>query len=106
MEITPLPFNRLVGITRSAKSGECLLAEPADIGFGVLPVVRRIEAKFRNPATGAVHSKMGPRDPSLTECRTLLASRGRAHFTGAVDIFDQTGAHALATRVEWFVARR
>jgi acyl-coenzyme A thioesterase PaaI-like protein len=40
-----------------ATSGEYLIRELKSIGFEVVPVVRRLEAKFRKPAVGAVFSK-------------------------------------------------
>jgi acyl-coenzyme A thioesterase PaaI-like protein len=138
MDVTGLPFNRLVGIERpalegavlglpaadrytnhlgtvhasallalaEATSGECLILELRDIGFEVLPVVRRIEAKFRKPAMGAVHSRLGDLGDSMTVFRAGLAARGRALVAVPVDVFDASGAHALSASVEWFVAKR
>jgi acyl-coenzyme A thioesterase PaaI-like protein len=138
MDITALPFNRLVGIERStvagtvlclpadgryanhlgtvhasallalaeATSGECLISGLMDPGFEVAPVVRRIEAKFRRAATGAVRSRLGDMGDALAECRAALASRGRALITVPVEIIDASGIPALAANIEWFVAPR
>lgn len=137
MDITGLPFNRLVGIERStiegavlglpagerytnhlgtvhasallalaeATSGECLIAGLRDLGLDVLPVVRRVEAKFRKAANGAVHSRLGEMGDSMREFRETLSSRGRALVTIPVDVFDASGTHALTASVEWFVVR-
>ncbi len=136
MDITALPFNRHVGIERSAingavlslpsnekyanhlgtvhasallalaeaTSGECLVAGLADVGLGLVPVVRRIEAKFRRSATGAVHSRIGEMGDTLTEFRVTLAARGRAHVSIPVDVHDAEGSLVLTSRVEWFVS--
>src|ERR1700681_4005124 len=40
-----------------ATSGECLLQHFPDLGSGVLAVVRRLEAKFRNPLRGRILSR-------------------------------------------------
>jgi acyl-coenzyme A thioesterase PaaI-like protein len=136
IEITALPFNRLVGLERSAiegavlalpadekytnhlgtvhasallalaeaTSGECLIVGLGDLGSGVLPVVRRIEAKFRKPARGAVHSRLGEMGNSMRQLREALSAKGRALISVPVDVFDASGAHALAASVEWFVA--
>jgi acyl-coenzyme A thioesterase PaaI-like protein len=137
MDITGLPFNRLVGIERSAiegaalglpagerytnhlgtvhasallalaeaTSGDCLIAGLGDLGLDVLPVVRRVEAKFRKPARGAVHSKLGDTGDSMRELREALVAKGRALIPIPVDVYDASGTHALSASFEWFVAR-
>jgi hypothetical protein len=137
MDITALPFNRLVGIERpsaggsvlglpagerytnhlgtvhagallalaEAASGECLVGGLEGLGFEVTPVVRRLDAKFRKPARGAVQSKIGDMGDSMREFREALSARGRALVSIPVDVFDASGTHALAATVEWFVAR-
>jgi acyl-coenzyme A thioesterase PaaI-like protein len=136
MDITALPFNRHVGIERSAidgavlelpsnekytnhlgtvhasallalaeaTSGECLIAGLADASVGVLPVVRRIEAKFRRSATGAVHSTVGNMGDAMKAFRETLASRGRALVSIPVDVHDSAGSLVLTSRVDWFVS--
>jgi hypothetical protein len=89
-----------------ATSGDCLIAGLGDLGFEVVPVVRRIEAKFRKPAAGAIHSKLGKAAPPMAEFRAALAARGRALVAIPVDVFDASGTHALAAVIEWFVAKR
>lgn len=138
MDITGLPFNRFVGIERSAAegavlglpadaryanhlgtvhasallalaeatSGECLISGLGDLGFDVVPVVRRIEAKFRRPAEGAVHSKLGDTGDSILKLRQALSAKGRSLISIPVDVFDASGTHALAAKVEWFVQKR
>ena len=138
MDVTRLPFNRLVGIERSsmegavlglpgddryanhlgtvhasallalaeATSGQCLAAGLEGIGFEVVPVVRRLEAKFRNPARGAIHSRIRHMGGSIATFRDALARRGRALITIPVDVLDSSGAHALEATVDWFVAKR
>jgi hypothetical protein len=71
--------------------------------LSVLPVVRRIEAKFRKPASGAIYSRLGNLGSLMGEFRATLSARGRALIAIPVDIFDMTGAHVLAATVEWFV---
>jgi len=89
-----------------ATSGDYLIREFADVGFEVLPVVRRLEAKFRKPAFGAVFSKMNVGREKKEEFTSALKSKGRALLEISVDVYDETGTHALTAVVEWFVARR
>src|SRR5262245_60721358 len=90
MDITQIPFNKFIGITRQegepgfllqlgdspnyenhlgtihasvqlalaeAASGEYLMQKFPGLGKGVLPVVRRLEAKFRNALKGKIMAK-------------------------------------------------
>jgi acyl-coenzyme A thioesterase PaaI-like protein len=138
MDITALPFNRLVGIERStiegavlgipanekytnhlgtvhasallalaeATSGECLIAGLASAGIDVVPLVRRIEAKFRRTAAGAIHSRLGDMGDSMREFRVALAAKGRALVSIPVDVLDASGTLVLTSRVDWFVTAK
>lgn len=87
-----------------AASGEFLLRAlgPAS---GVVPVVRRLEAKFRKPANGAVTSTVSTPPETLEQLRTDLAAKGRAIITVAVELHDESGAHTLSATVEWFITQ-
>ena len=89
-----------------ASSGDYLIRELDGIGFEVLPVVRRLEAKFRKPAFGAVFSKMSVSKEKRDEFISTLRSKGRGLLEIPVDVHDEKGTHALAAVVEWFVARK
>jgi acyl-CoA thioesterase FadM len=88
-----------------ATSGECLVAALAGSGFGVVPVVRRIEAKFRTPARGAIYSKLGKMGDSMEVFTKTLASRGRALVAIPVNVLNASGTLVLTSHVEWFVTR-
>jgi acyl-coenzyme A thioesterase PaaI-like protein len=138
MTIEELPFNQLIGITRSdrensvlslpndirytnhlgtvhagaqlalaeATSGEYLLREFKDVGFEVVPVVRRLEAKFRKPAYGAIFSKVNVTPEKKEEFISSLRNKRRALLEIQVDVFDEKDVHSLAAVIEWFVARK
>lgn len=138
MDVTQLPFNRLIGLARSdkdgallalpaddrytnhlgtvhasallslaeASSGEFMLREFSSLGFDVLPVVRRLEAKFRKPAMSAVYASVTADQEKRGEFIATLATRGRALFEVQVDIHDASGTHAFSATVEWFVAKK
>lgn len=89
-----------------ATSGDYLIKALNGIGFEVLPVVRRLEAKFRKPAYGAVFSTLGVAPEKKAEFLSTLRAKGRALIEIQVDIHDEQGMHALAATIEWFVARQ
>jgi len=72
----------------------------------VVPVVRRIESKFRKPAQGATRAAATLAPEAKTEFLAALAGKGRALLAVAVEVYDESGAHALSATVEWFVAKR
>ena len=89
-----------------ASSGEYLLREFGSLPYPVLPVVRRVEAKFRKPARGAVHSRVSVPPAERDAFVQTLAERGRALLAVRADVHDDQGVHVLATTIEWFVARQ
>lgn len=89
-----------------ASSGALLLGKYGTLGFEVVPVVRRMETKFRKPAQGAVHSKASISSEQDAQFVAALTTKGRALVEVGVDLHDEHGTHALSATVEWFVAKR
>jgi acyl-coenzyme A thioesterase PaaI-like protein len=87
-----------------ASSGEFLLRAFGSAS-GVVPVVRRLEAKFRKPANGAITSTVSTPPAALEQVRADLAAKGRAIVSVAVELHDESGAHTLSATVEWFITR-
>ena len=87
-----------------ASSGEFLLRHFRSTE-GILPVVRRLEAKFRKPANGAVTSAVTAAPAALEQMDAELASKGRSLIPVTVELHDESGAHVLSATVEWFIQR-
>src|SRR6266478_1601972 len=87
-----------------ASSGEFLLRHFGSTE-GLVPVVRRLEAKFRKPANGAVTSVASAAPESLAQLDAELASKGRSDIPTTVELHDESGAHTLSATVEWFIHR-
>ena len=85
-----------------ASSGEFLLQSIGGIA-GIVPVVRRLEAKFRKPSQGRVQSTASVAENALDELRTSLSDKRRALISVHVELFDETGVHTLSATVEWFI---
>ncbi len=133
--VTELAFNGLVGLQRGSEeslltlpsgpqylnhlgtvhAGALLtLAEGASGEFllqhfgaveGVVPVVRRLEAKFRKPAHGVVHSRVTTSAEQLEQVKNDLAAKGRVLVGITVELHDQSGTHVLSATVDWFVTK-
>ena len=87
-----------------ASSGEFLL-RAFGTATGVVPIVRRLESKFRKPANGAITSTVSTPPESLEQVRADLAATGRAMLSVAIELHDESGAHTLSATVEWFITR-
>jgi acyl-coenzyme A thioesterase PaaI-like protein len=87
-----------------ASSGEFLLRHFGSVE-GLVPVVRRLESKFRKPANGAVTSAASAAEEQLAQMTADLAAKGRALLSIAVELHDESGAHVLSATVEWFVQK-
>jgi len=87
-----------------ATSGEFLLHALGST-VGVIPVVRRLEAKFRKSANGTLTSTVTTPSETLDALRADLAAKGRALISVTVELHDESGAHTLSATVEWFISR-
>ena len=86
-----------------ASSGEFLLRSLGGMD-GLLPVVRRLEAKFRKPATGVIQSVASVLEGALDALQTGLATKGRGLISVNVELHDDSFTHVLSATVEWFIA--
>lgn len=87
-----------------ATSGEFLLRAFSP-GSGVIPVVRRLESKFRKPAHGSLTSTVTTPPEALDQLRADLAAKGRAIISITVELHDESGTHTLSATVEWFLTK-
>ena len=88
-----------------AASGEFLLRQFGEVAE-IVPVVRRMEAKFRRPAKGAVTAAAKTDEAELTRVEEDLARKGRALFHIEVELQDEAGERVFEATVEWFLQRR
>lgn len=88
-----------------AGSGEFLVRQLGDIKE-VVPVVRKLEAKFRTPATGRVSSRCLVTQSIVTRWADELVSRGRVSASIPVEVVDSNGIVVMSAIVEWFISKR
>jgi hypothetical protein len=137
MDVTQLPFNRLIGLEASPDNSGFLVCLPegpqytnhldtihasallavAEAGSGaflvrqfgpipgLVPVVRRLEARFRKPARGRISARVTVGAQEVERWSAELAARGRALVPVPVEVVDAGGVIALSAVVEWFVAQ-
>ncbi len=87
-----------------ACSGEFLLKALAGQTL-LIPVVRRVEAKFKKPANGKITAKVSDTQSDIRNAIAELNVKGRCLLTIHVDLYDQSGQHTLASSFSWFIAK-
>jgi len=71
-----------------------------------IPLVRRVEAKFRRPATGRVSARATVAAGEVQRWASEMATRGRVLAGVTVEVVDESGSIILNARIEWFIARK
>jgi hypothetical protein len=89
-----------------ATSGEHLMKQFPEFGQGVLAVVRRMEAKFRNPLKGKVMSRARISKEEADKITELLQTKGRGLIGVEVEVVGADGVVGLIATVEWFVQKQ
>jgi acyl-coenzyme A thioesterase PaaI-like protein len=135
MDVTQLPFNRLIGLQNGAAEDE-LVSLPGDARYGnhlgtvhaaallavaeagsgeflqrampavegIIPVVRRLEAKFRKPAYGRVSARAQVDAEAVERWAAELNTRGRVLASVPVEVIDEQQNVVMSATVEWFLA--
>jgi len=137
MDITKIPFNQFIGVTKSAKSGYLLMLDnrpeyrnhldtvhagalfalaEASSGYfllnefsevtDIVPVVRKVEVKYRKPATGVIFSKAQFQETEKEDVLNMLIQKGRTTLKVTVSLFDEANAEVMQSVFEWFVTKK
>ena len=85
-------------------SAEFLLQHFNEV-VGYVPVVRRLEAKFRRSARGRVSARASVEGDALNRLSSDLRTKGRALIRVSVEVVDEGEMVVLSGVVEWFIAR-
>ena len=86
-----------------AEAGSGGLLDAFGSADGFVPVVRRVETKYRFPATGRVSARAVVLTDDVERWKVELASRGRLSATVMMEVVDETGRVVMTAAVEWFV---
>jgi len=87
-----------------ATSGHFLLNEFSEL-TNIVPVVRKVEIKYKKPTTGGVFSKAKFIETEKNGTLEALTERGRAIIKVEVSLFDETEVMIMQSVFEWFVTK-
>ena len=135
MDVSQLPFNRLIGLELAMPDSGFLVSLPDHLQYtnhlgtvhgsallavaeaasgvllaqmfshvaGAVPVVRKLEAKFRKPAQGRISARCKETPEEFANWLTELQKRGRVSVAIPVEVIDQTENVVMSAAVEWFI---
>jgi len=87
-----------------ATSGHFLLNEFSEL-TNIVPVVRKVEIKYRKPATGGIFSRAKFLETEKNEVLEALTQRGRVIIKVEVSLFEETDVLIMRSVFEWFVTK-
>ncbi len=73
---------------------------------GLVPVVRRVEAKFRKPGRGRISARALVTAEEASRWSAELARRGRVVASVPIEVVGSDGETAVSATIDWFIARR
>jgi len=88
-----------------ASSGYFLLNEFSKLS-DIVPVVRKVETKYKKPATSCIFSKAEFQDTDKNEVLDMLNQKGRAILKVEVSLFDEVEVLIMQSIFEWFVTKQ
>jgi len=88
-----------------ASSGYFLLNEFSEL-TDIVPVVRKVETKYRKPALGAIFSKAQFQENKKEEIMDTLNQKGRTSLKVSVSLFDEADVKVMKSVFEWFVTKK
>lgn len=88
-----------------AASAECLQRHfGADVGRA-FAVVRSVEVRYRQPATGDLLAYGEPDESTCLRLVPTLTERGRSRAVILIDLKDRAGTLTFHGKFEWFISR-
>lgn len=88
-----------------ATSGFFLINEFHDL-TNIIPVVRKVETKYRKPAKGRIYSKAGFEGTDRRRIIEELSEKQRTLITVRVLLYDSEGINVMQSDFEWFLVMK
>ena len=72
---------------------------------GLVPVVRRVEAKFRKPGRGRVSARALVAPEEVSRWSAELTRRGHVVASVPIEVVGSDGQTVVSATIDWFIAR-
>lgn len=86
-----------------ACSGEFLLQLFSEQAGQIIPVVRKVETKFKKPAAGTLFARASLSTQSKTDILLKLEHKGRVIIGVEVEVCDTEQQITMTARIDWFI---
>lgn len=86
-----------------ATSGYFLMTNFPEFKSGIIPVVRKVDVKYKKPANGKIDSTASLIGQSIDEIKNQLSTRKRVSLTLKIELFDVNNINVMTGHFEWFV---
>jgi acyl-coenzyme A thioesterase PaaI-like protein len=86
-----------------AASGEFLMQTMPGFKDQAVGVLRRVEAKFKNPMQGKIAARAVSTAAEMREATALLSAKGRAIIPVSVEVVDAGNRVGLHATFHWFI---
>jgi len=94
-----------LALAEAATGDRLIQLFPELVGL-VIPVVRKVEAKFKNPLQGKITARTSTKESEVEEFRRSISVKGRGFITVHAEVVDAAGAVGLSSSFDWFVQKR
>ncbi|WP_294550283.1 DUF4442 domain-containing protein [uncultured Bacteroides sp.] len=88
-----------------ATSGHYLLEQFNELS-DIIPVVRKVEVKYRKPAIGRVYSMAKLRDIEKCDVVEAMNQKGRISLYVDISLFNKEDVLVMQATFEWFITKK
>lgn len=88
-----------------ACSGEYLLNKFKDYSGNIIPVVRKTETKYKNPAEGTIYAKAYIDPDTENSVIEKLEKKGRVVISVQVEVFNSDNKTTMFAQIDWFIQK-
>jgi acyl-coenzyme A thioesterase PaaI-like protein len=88
-----------------ACSGLALQNQFAEFADSAVPVLRKVETKFKKPASSGIKAEANTDSETAEKFKLLFEKKGRATIQVPVEVVDEKGVVTMVGNYEWFVQK-
>lgn len=86
-----------------AATGEFLLKNFGHLVGKTIPVVRKVDVKYRKPAVGRLFARVSCKEEEMGKLEKDLERRGLARLALSVAVEDESGESTMKGKVHWVI---
>ncbi|OYU96420.1 MAG: hypothetical protein CFE21_08470 [Bacteroidetes bacterium B1(2017)] len=87
-----------------ATCAQFLLSNFTGYSAGLIPILRKVEVKYKKPAVGKIGSTASLIGDTIETINEQLESRKRALLKLKIDLYDPNKVNVMSGEFEWFVS--